>query len=89
MRSGSLRARKQSKKKLPTNKEEEPPASVKLGGVEPQTKPGVPTLADYIQNNAADELFSHLREYYDAEQLTKLADLIHEYLTPDQPPVAA
>jgi hypothetical protein len=69
-------------RKLPKPKEEEKPKSVELGAVEPSDKDEVPTLEDYIDNNDVDELFPVLREHYDAEQLTKLAELIHQHLAP-------
>jgi hypothetical protein len=78
----SLRARKPTKKKP---KQEEPPKSVVLGSVDAPHKQAEPTIDDYITNTAADELFPILRQHYDAEQLTKLADLISNHLAGDIP----
>jgi hypothetical protein len=81
IRSMRAASNKKKKKKKPPPKGEEPPKSVELGAVEPSAKAETPTLDDYIQNVGEDEVFRVLREHYDAEQLGKLADLIHAYLT--------
>jgi len=70
------------KKKMSPPKPEEQPKSVELGAMPPPERDEVPTLDDYINNNDADELFPVLCERWSPEQIVKLADLIHAYLTP-------
>ena len=52
---------------------QEPAASAKIAP---------PTLEDFIRNLAVDELFEVLRKNYEAEQLSKLAELLRGHLLP-------
>jgi hypothetical protein len=59
--------------------------SANLGAVrEPaaSAKKAPPTLEDFIRNIAADELFEVLRKNYEAEQLSKLSELLRGHLLP-------